>query len=80
MRRHLHTACLGRAATVAHARRAVQPRPARRGRAPAHARAEREEAAVCRKASSRMIYLNLAVNAIKRLRGEAAKPAKIDLG
>ena len=41
----------------------------------AHARAEREEAAVCRKASSRMIYLNLAVNAIKRLRGEAVAAA-----
>jgi RNA exonuclease 1 len=44
----------------------------------AYARAEREEVDCSRKASSRMIYLNLAVNCIKRLRGEAgaAAPAR----
>ena len=42
----------------------------------AHVRAEKEEAECSRKASSRMIYLNLAVNCIKRLRTEAAEEAK----
>ena len=43
----------------------------------AYPRAEQEEKDCCRKASSRMIYLNLAVNKIKKLRAEkAAAPAK----
>merc|ERR1719234_2412483 len=42
----------------------------------AHVRAEKEEAECSRKASSRMIYLNLAVNCIKRLRTEATEEAK----
>ena len=42
----------------------------------AHVRAEKEEADCNRKASSRMIYLNLAVNCIKKLRTEAAEEAK----
>jgi len=37
----------------------------------AYARAEKEETDCCRKASSRMIYLNLVVNKIKKLRTEA---------
>ena len=44
----------------------------------AYPRAEQEEKDCCRKASSRMIYLNLAVNKIKKLRAEkAAAPAKL---
>jgi len=42
----------------------------------AFTRAEKEEADCCRKASSRMIYLNLVVNCIKKLRSEAAMAAK----
>ena len=41
----------------------------------AYTRAEREEANCCRKASSRMLYLNLVVSAIKKLRAEAAAAA-----
>ena len=41
----------------------------------AYTRAEREEAGCCRKASSRMLYLNLVVNTIKKLRAEAATAA-----
>ena len=39
----------------------------------AYTRAEREEQSCCRKASSRMLYLNLVVSCIKRLRAEAAQ-------
>ena len=39
----------------------------------AYTRAEREEQACCRKASSRMLYLNLVVSCIKKLRAEAAQ-------
>jgi hypothetical protein len=42
----------------------------------AYPRAEQEEADCNRKASSRMLYLNLVVNTIKRLRNEAAEAAK----
>jgi len=42
----------------------------------AFTRAEKEEADCCRKASSRMIYLNLVVNCIKKLRTEATEAAK----
>ena len=38
-------------------------------------RAEREEAECCKKATSRMFYLNLIVNSIKKLRTEAAAVA-----
>merc|ERR1719466_694388 len=41
----------------------------------AFSRAETEEADCCRKASSRMIYLNLVVNKIKKLRAEAVTAA-----
>ena len=41
----------------------------------AYTRAEREEANCCRKASSRMLYLNLVVNTIKKLRVEATAAA-----
>ena len=41
----------------------------------AYTRAEREEANCCRKASSRMLYLNLVVSSIKKLRAEAATAA-----
>ena len=41
----------------------------------AYTRAEREEAECCKKASSRMFYLNLIVNSIKKLRAEAAAVA-----
>lgn len=39
----------------------------------AYPRAEKEEQDCSRKASSRMIYLNLVVNKIKKLRTEAAE-------
>lgn len=42
----------------------------------AYTRAEKEEIDCCRKASSRMIYLNLVVNCIKKLRTEATMAAK----
>jgi len=42
----------------------------------AYPRAEKEEQDCCRKASSRMIYLNLVVNKIKRLRTEAKEAAE----
>ena len=41
----------------------------------AYTRAEREEANCCRKASSRMLYLNLVVSTIKKLRAEATAAA-----
>ena len=41
----------------------------------AYTRAEREEKECCRKATSRMFYLNLIVNCIKKLRTEAAAVA-----
>ena len=41
----------------------------------AFTRAEKEEAECCKKASSRMFYLNLVVNCIKKLRAEAAAVA-----
>ena len=41
----------------------------------AYTRAEREEKECCRKATSRMFYLNLIVNCVKKLRTEAAAVA-----
>ncbi len=43
----------------------------------AYTRAEREEANCCRKASSRMLYLNLVVSTIKKLRAEATAAAAL---